>query len=88
MYGSYINWGHINNQCRRDSQRRLDKRMEELNRVEHYADSIDKTFIYKRKTKGWEPFTCPCGSSKQLSPSTKRKEFRCSQCGRKIIIEE
>jgi len=89
MRGS-IYWGGVFRQCKKDSERQMYKKLAELSEKEPIYSSmpdIDKTFIYKRKTKGWEPFNCPCGSSKQLSPSTKRKIFHCSQCGRKIIIE-
>ncbi len=43
-------------------------------------------YVYKRKEKGWEPFLCMCGSSKQLSPSNSIKEFRCTRCGRRIVV--
>ena len=44
-------------------------------------------FVYHRKGKGWESFTCPCGSAKQISPSFNKPYFFCNKCGRKIIVE-
>ena len=45
-----------------------------------------ETFVYKRKTKGWESFVCPCGSVKQISPLFSKSYFYCNECERKIEI--
>jgi len=54
---------------------------------ENKKKEIDpETFVYKRKTKGWESFTCPCGSVKQISPLFSKSHFFCNECERKIKI--
>lgn len=72
----------------RNTQARLDSYLYNMSNSERAItpDCSDKTFVYKRKKKGWEAFSCACGSPKQLSPSMKNKEFRCSHCGRLIKI--
>ena len=44
-------------------------------------------FAYHRLGKGWETFTCPCGSAKQLSPAFNKDFFYCNKCGRKIEVK-
>ncbi|MCK5707096.1 MAG: M48 family metallopeptidase [Candidatus Aureabacteria bacterium] len=41
---------------------------------------------YRRKTKGWESFSCTCGNFVQLSPLFKGKHISCSKCSEKITI--
>jgi len=48
----------------------------------------NQQFAYQRKGKGWESFTCPCGSAKQLSPAFNKDFFYCNKCGRKIEIKK
>lgn len=44
-------------------------------------------YTYKRKSKGWEVFKCPCGKPIQLSPSFMNAQVTCNSCRRKIVIE-
>ena len=45
------------------------------------------SFVYNRTGKGWESFSCRCGSPKQLSPAFNKSSFICNQCGRKIVVK-
>ena len=45
------------------------------------------SFVYNRTGKGWETFSCRCGSPKQLSPAFNKASFVCNKCGRKIEIK-
>ncbi len=47
----------------------------------------DDSFVYNRTGKGWESFSCRCGSPKQLSPAFNKSYFICNKCGRKIVIK-
>ena len=43
---------------------------------------------YSRKTKGWETFSCSCGSPMQLSPGFKGAHVTCGVCGRKTVVSQ
>ncbi|MCK4654809.1 MAG: M48 family metalloprotease, partial [Candidatus Cloacimonetes bacterium] len=49
--------------------------------------SHKQIFVYHRTGKGWESFTCPCGSAKQLSPAFNKPYFYCNKCRRKIEVK-
>ena len=68
----------------------------ELAAISGIAEGISKktekqtrkdTFVYHRTGKGWESFTCPCGSAKQLSPAFNKPYFYCNKCQRKIEVK-
>ncbi len=46
----------------------------------------DKQMTYKRKTDGWETFSCICGAPVQLSPVFQGKKINCPTCHRQISI--
>ena len=54
---------------------------------ENIIKKVSGKYIYERNSKGWESFSCVCGSPKQLSPSFSKEYFHCCDCGRKIIIK-
>jgi heat shock protein HtpX len=43
---------------------------------------------YKRKTEGWESFSCACGRLLQISPAFIASHIICQKCGRKTVIEK
>lgn len=45
------------------------------------------SFVYNRKSKGWESFSCQCGNPKQLSPAFNKPYFVCNICGKKIVVK-
>ena len=47
----------------------------------------DNPLIYNRKGKGWESFSCECGSPKQISPAFNKPSFICNKCGKKIVVK-
>jgi heat shock protein HtpX len=42
---------------------------------------------YRRKTDGWETFTCSCGQLQQLSPAFSVHQINCRACGRVIKVD-
>lgn len=42
---------------------------------------------YRRKTDGWETFSCSCGRMQQLSPAFSAHQIVCRECGRVIRID-
>ncbi|MCP4583571.1 MAG: M48 family metallopeptidase [candidate division Zixibacteria bacterium] len=45
-----------------------------------------KQVSYRRKSDGWESFSCSCGALLQLSPLFNGKYLKCNSCGNKIEI--
>ena len=46
----------------------------------------EEQMTYRRKTDGWETFSCICGAPVQLSPVFKGKTINCPTCRRQIEI--
>ncbi len=61
---------------------------EKLNKEPKNKSVKDDSFVYKRTGKGWESFSCICGSPKQLSPSFNKPFLFCNKCGRKIEVKD
>jgi len=56
--------------------------------IQNNEQANQDSFVYNRTGKGWETFSCRCGSPKQLSPAFKKSSFICNKCGRKIEIKD
>lgn len=54
--------------------------------VQSATDGTAGKMSYRRKSNGWESFTCICGAPVQLSPVFSGKQISCSNCGRQIDI--
>jgi len=50
------------------------------------TEKSQEQMSYRRRTDGWETFSCVCGNPVQLSPLYKGKTISCSACGRQIQI--
>ena len=64
----------------------IDSGAEEKSQQAHRPQEPE-TSRYVRKSKGWESFSCACGSLMQISPSFGGKFMDCDKCGRKIEIK-
>ena len=60
---------------------------EKADEIKMKSKTANNTFNYNRIGKGWETFSCPCGSPKQLSPAFNKPSFVCNKCGRRIEIK-
>lgn len=59
---------------------------EKNDNIRNNKQADQDSFVYNRTGKGWESFSCRCGSPKQLSPSFNKTFFICNKCGRKIMV--
>jgi len=60
---------------------------EETDIIRNNEPAKQDSFVYNRTGKGWESFSCRCGSPKQLSPAFNKSSFVCNKCGRKIVVK-
>ncbi len=60
---------------------------EKNDNIRNNEQADQDSFVYNRTGKGWESFSCRCGSPKQLSPAFNKSYFICNKCGRKIVVK-